>query len=99
MKNEIEENAACDACGYSAEVGFIIKEGDHVAEVSLFANNKAQLEDEFAKYVALAKEVYSDVNIEIEPMNDDSKELHARLAFSCSAEKLIYDLKTRTLTR
>ncbi|WP_122033232.1 YfcZ/YiiS family protein [Aliivibrio sp. EL58] len=98
MTSEVEQNVPCDSCGCSAEMGFVIKEGDDVAEVSIFANNKAQLEAEFANYLSLAKEVCEDVEHNIELANDE-KELHARLKFSCSAEKLIYELKTRSLRK
>ena len=98
MTSEVEQNVPCDSCGCSAEMGFVIKEGDDVAEVSIFASNKAQLEAEFANYLSLAKEVCAEVEHSIELTNDD-KELHARLKFSCSAEKLIYELKTRSLRK
>ncbi|WP_375320557.1 YfcZ/YiiS family protein [Aliivibrio logei] len=98
MTSEVEQNVPCDACGCSAEMGFVIKEGDDVAEVSIFAENKAQLETEFANYLSLAKEVCNEVEHSIK-LSEDEKELHARLKFSCSAEKLIYELKTRSLTR
>ncbi|WED24334.1 DUF406 family protein [Vibrio sp. JC009] len=93
------ENEICEACGVSAEMGFIIKEGDDVAEVSLFAESKEALLAEFAKYEALAKEVNSDAQIEVGALDDDAKELHARIKFDVSAEKLIYELKTRSLAR
>lgn len=98
MSSEVEQNVPCDACGCSAEMGFIIKEGDDVAEVSIFADNKAQLETEFTNYLALAKEVCDSVEHSTK-ISEDEKELHARLKFSCSAEKLIYELKTRSLRR
>ncbi|PWI32294.1 hypothetical protein DI392_16620 [Vibrio albus] len=91
------ENEVCEACGCSAEMGFIIKEGDDVAEVSLFGENKSQLEAELQNYVVLAKEVNSNVEFEVNPLADDAKELHARFKFEVSAEKLIFELKTRSL--
>ncbi|AZL86727.1 MULTISPECIES: YfcZ/YiiS family protein [Aliivibrio] len=98
MSSDVEQNVPCDACGCSAEMGFIIKEGDDVAEVSIFADNKSQLNAEFANYLTLAKEVCAEVKTDIE-ITENEKELHARLQFSCSAEKLIYELKTRSLRR
>ncbi|AAW87664.1 YfcZ/YiiS family protein [Aliivibrio fischeri] len=98
MSSEVEQNVPCEACGCSAEMGFVIKEGDDVAEVSIFADNKVLLESEFSNYLALAKEVCADVEHSI-VITEDEKELHARLKFSCSAEKLIYELKTRSLRR
>jgi uncharacterized protein YfcZ (UPF0381/DUF406 family) len=91
------EDEVCEACGCSAEMGFIIKEGDDVAEVSLFGENKSQMETELQNYVALAKEVNANVEYDVSPMADDAKELHARFKFEVSAEKLIFELKTRSL--
>ena len=99
MTNNDQEFQTCEACGVSAEMGFIIKEGDDVAEVKIFANNKAALEGELANYLALAKEVNANFKHEVTPLEDDSTELTARIQFECSAEKLIYELKTRSLIR
>ncbi|MDG3085599.1 YfcZ/YiiS family protein [Vibrio hannami] len=89
----------CEACGVSAEMGFIIKEDDDVAEVSLFGDSKAALEAEFKNYEALAKQVNANAEIEVAPLSEDAKELHARIKFEVSAEKLIFELKTRSLAR
>lgn len=89
----------CEACGCAGEIGFIIKEGDEVAEVMVMALNKAQLEAEFEKYLALAKQVSDNVEFEVSPLDDNSTELHARFKFEVSAEKLIFELKSRSLAR
>lgn len=89
----------CEACGCAGEIGFIIKEGDEVAEVMVMAPNKAQLEAEFEKYLALAKQVSDNVEVEVSPLDDNSTELHARFKFEVSAEKLIFELKSRSLAR
>lgn len=99
MSNTYKDEEVCEACGVSGEMGFIIKEGDDVAEVQLFSDSKAQLELEIQKYVDLAKSVSSEVQCDIAPLADDAKELHARFKFEVSAEKLIFELKTRTLSR
>ncbi|MGF1727574.1 YfcZ/YiiS family protein [Photobacterium nomapromontoriensis] len=99
MSNETQEYQTCEACGVSAEMGFIIKEGDDVAKVSIFGGNKAALEAELANYLALAKEVNANFKHEVSPLSDDSTELTAFIQFECSAEKLIYELKTRSLMR
>jgi len=56
MTQDVQEYQTCEACGVSAEMGFIIKENDDVADVTIFANGKAALEAELANYLALAKE-------------------------------------------
>jgi len=94
-----EVNEVCEACGCSAEMGFFIKEGDEVAEVSIFAPNKEQLQSELDKYVALAKEVCAGVEYEATPVEEGVTELNARFKFEVSAEKLIFELKSRSLMR
>ncbi len=93
------ENELCDACGVAAEMGFVIGEGDEIAEVSLFSDSKASLEQELSKYIELAKQVCRNVEYEVTPLDESSKELHARFKFEVSAEKLIFELKSRSLSR
>lgn len=93
------ENEVCEACGSAGEIGFIIREGDDVAEVSLFGTNKENLESKLAEYVALAKQVCANMEYEVVSAADDATELHARFKFEVSAEKLIFELKTRALAR
>ncbi|MEJ2764759.1 YfcZ/YiiS family protein [Photobacterium sp. MCCC 1A19761] len=99
MANEELDYQPCDACGVSAEMGFIIKEGDDVAEVEITGQGKAILEAELQRYLALAAEVNANYQYEVTPIEDDSESLHARLRFECSAEKLIFELKSRSLAR
>ncbi|WP_413283234.1 DUF406 family protein [Vibrio sp. MA40-2] len=91
------ENELCEACGVTAEVGFIIAEGDEVAEVSVFGDSKQRIEIEFEKYLSLAKQVCQNVKYETTPLNDQSTELHAKFQFEVSAEKLIFELKSRSI--
>ncbi|EAR57343.1 hypothetical protein SKA34_06285 [Photobacterium sp. SKA34] len=99
MTIEKEEYQVCDACGVSAEMGFIIKENDDTADVKVFANGKDALEIELSNYLALAKEVNANYKVETTPVNADSTELTARIQFECSAEKLIFELRSRSLAK
>ncbi|MFM2587168.1 YfcZ/YiiS family protein [Vibrio sp. TBV020] len=94
-----EQEQVCEACGCAGEIGFIIKEGDDVAEVTIYAAGQALLESELAKYIELAKQVCANVKYEVTPIEEASSELTARFQFEVSAEKLIFELKTRSLTR
>jgi len=94
-----EPEQVCEACGCAGEMGFIIKEGDDVAEVTIFATGKALLEAELNKYIELAKQVCTAVEYEVSPFTEESTELTARFKFEVSAEKLIFELKTRSLSR
>ncbi|KMV30079.1 hypothetical protein AB733_14265 [Photobacterium swingsii] len=93
------EYQACEACGVSAEMGFVIKENDDVAEVKIFANGKTALLAEFSNYLALAKEVNTNFKHETTPLSEESQELTARIEFECSAEKLIFELRSRSLAK
>jgi uncharacterized protein YfcZ (UPF0381/DUF406 family) len=99
MSNTYEEPTVCDACGVAGEMGFIIKEGDDVAEVQLFGESQVQLQAEIQKYIDLAKTVSENVEFEMSELVEESKELTARFKFEVSAEKLIFELKTRSLAR
>ncbi|MEZ9325323.1 YfcZ/YiiS family protein [Vibrio cyclitrophicus] len=99
MSQDNGNNDVCEACGCAGEIGFIIKEGDEVAEVKVNGSSKALIEAEFAKYVELAKQVSSNVEFETSEMTEDSTELQARFKFEVSAEKIIFELKTRSLAR
>ena len=93
------EAQVCEACGCAGEIGFIIKEGDEVAEVTIFAQNKQLIEAELAKYADLAKQVCAEVQYETTGLTDETTELTVRFKFEVSAEKLIFELKTRSLSR
>ncbi|MEK6242367.1 MAG: YfcZ/YiiS family protein, partial [Escherichia coli] len=83
----------------AGEMGYIIREGDDVAVVSIFAESLEQLNAELDKYLAVAKQVNENVQYEVLPLADNAKEMHARFKFEVSAEKLIFELKTRSLAR
>jgi uncharacterized protein YfcZ (UPF0381/DUF406 family) len=89
----------CEACGCAGEIGFIIKEGDEVAEVTVIANDQALQDAELAKYIAMAKQVCANVEYEVTPREANATELHAKFKFEVSAEKLIFELKSRSLAR
>ncbi|HIF9214141.1 TPA: YfcZ/YiiS family protein [Photobacterium damselae] len=99
MTQDVQEYQTCEACGVSAEMGFIIKENDDVADVTIFANGKAALEAELANYLALAKEVNENFKFEVSPVEENSTELTARIQFECSAEKLIFELRSRSIAK
>lgn len=98
MSFKTEESDVCEACGVAGEMGFIIGEGDEVAEVTVFASEKSQRENELSKYVELAKQVCANVEFEAEDDAEKGQTL-ARFKFEVSAEKLIFELKTRSISR
>ncbi|WP_284191763.1 YfcZ/YiiS family protein [Vibrio zhanjiangensis] len=99
MSTKQENTEVCEACGCAGEMGFIIKEGDDVAEVIIHAENRTLLEAELEKYVELAYQVSKDVEYHVSDITEGSTQLTAKFKFGVSAEKLIFELKTRSLTR
>ncbi|HHF3167797.1 TPA: YfcZ/YiiS family protein [Vibrio diabolicus] len=99
MSVELEKNQVCEACSCAGEIGFIIKEGDEVADVTVFAQTKTELESELQKYIELAKSVCADVEYNVSEITEESNQATARFKFEVSAEKLIFELKTRSLAR
>ncbi|WP_087021157.1 DUF406 family protein [Thaumasiovibrio subtropicus] len=85
----------CEACGVSAEMGFVIKAGDDVATVTVMAENEAQAKVELDKYLQLATEVNSRFKAESAAYTDGKQE--TRIQFECSAEKLIFELRSRSI--
>mgnify|MGYP000117484728 CR=1 FL=1 len=100
MSHDAENNNdVCEACGCAGEIGFMIREGDDVATVTIFGESKELIESEFAKYLDLAKQVSEKVEYTISELTEETKELTAQFQFEVSAEKLIFELKTRSLAR
>jgi uncharacterized protein YfcZ (UPF0381/DUF406 family) len=99
MSTEKFDNEVCEACGCAGEIGFIINEGDDVSEITIFANDAESLKAELDKYIELAKEVNAKVEYEVSDITESTEQVIARFKFEVSAEKLIFELKTRSLRR
>ncbi|UJF16844.1 YfcZ/YiiS family protein [Vibrio sp. SS-MA-C1-2] len=97
MTDQVE--APCEACGCAGEMGFIIKAGDEVATVTIFANGANVLLAELEQYLAIAREVNANMEYEATAVDENSTQLDARIQFECSAEKIIFELKSRSLNR
>ncbi len=95
-----EEYQVCDACGVTAEMGYVISEGDDVAEVQIFAQSNEEASKEFERYLSLAKTVNPNVMHDFGQAEEvfDSQVM-VKLKFECSAEKLIFELKSRSIAR
>ena len=90
----------CDACGVTAEMGYVILDGDDVAEVSIFSENKTHAIAEFNEYLQLAKAVNKNVLHDLdEKIELSHNPLTVKLKFECSAEKLIFELRSRSLIK
>lgn len=98
MSVEDKVQETCEACGCFAEIGTIIGEGDDLLTLDIAAVDEAAARAKLAEYQALAKEVYSDVQIgETLTKSADGVSLSVSLQFSCTAEKLIFEMRARSL--
>lgn len=89
---------ACEACGCYAEIGTVINEGDDAVLMPIEGDNEADARARLTQYEALAKEVCADVQVssELAPQAAGVV-LNTVFKFTCTAEKLIFELRARTL--
>ncbi len=88
----------CEACGCVAEIGTVISEGDDRVVLTVEAPTMDAAEERLAKYVELARAVYSDVVVTKEPKSSAAGvAINCQLAFSCTAEKIIFEMRSRAI--
>lgn len=97
LQQDIADNTVCEACGCAGEIGYLIKEGDHVADVFIEGLDKVALDGLLNQYKIMALDVNPKVEETI--VSQDSNKTHVQYSFEVSAEKLIFELKTRALNR
>ena len=98
VDEKVELNETCDSCGCFAEIGTIIGEGDDVMELVIEAAAEADARAKLAAYEALAKQVTAEAVIDSElTQGADGVILKARLQFTCTAEKLIFEMRARSI--
>lgn len=96
VKDEVLET--CDSCGSMAEIGTIIGEGDDVMELVIEAAAEADARAKLASYETLAKQISAEAQCHSElSQSADGVILKARLQFTCTAEKLIFEMRARSL--
>lgn len=98
MSVEEKVQETCDACGCYAEIGTIIGEGDDVLDLEVSAASEADARAKLAEYRALAAQVSSESRIQEQlEQAEQGVILKARIQFSCTAEKLIFEMRARSL--
>ena len=98
VDEKVELNETCDSCGCFAEIGTIIGEGDDVREGVTEPAAEAHARAKLAAYEALAKQVTAEAVIDSElTQGADGVILKARLQFTCTAEKLIFEMRARSI--
>lgn len=96
---QYKDPEVCEACGVAGEIGYIIGEDDLVATVTISAENGQALREQFQKYLDVANRVATEFTYETSDIEEDSTEMTAKLKFDVSAEKLIFELQSRSLNR
>ena len=98
MSVEDKVQETCDSCGCCAEIGTIIGEGDDVMELVIEAAAEADARAKLAAYEALAKQVTAEAQVSSElTQGANGVILKARLQFTCTAEKLIFEMRARSI--
>lgn len=91
--NKTSENDVCDACGTIVELGSVITEDDTILILPFSGENKASIDTLIEKYITAAKERFPEVASNVEYQNvNDTVEGKLVLQFSCTAEKLIFEM-------
>jgi len=87
-------NDCCEACGCSAEIGTIITEGDDVYEYEL-QGVPGKVEEDSERFDSAARNVSKEVQIQhTDTKNGEILVRKVRLKFSCTAEKMIFQMRT-----
>lgn len=86
----------CDACGCYAEVGTIISEGDETLLLPIEADSEQAALARLDQYAALAKQVCDAVVIQ-QQWQAETGVLNVALQFTCTAEKLIFEMRARAI--
>lgn len=97
MSNDNKEPEVCDACGCAAEIGYVIGEGDNVATVSVTATDENQRQQRLEQYLELARSINENVTANVAASESNPEELTAVLQFEFTAEKLIFEMRSRSL--
>ena len=96
VQEQVQET--CEACGCVAEIGSIINEGDDQVTLTVEAADAASAEARLEKFVELARSIYSDVVVAKEiQTTTDGVVLNCSLTFSCTAEKIIFEMRSRAI--
>ena len=86
----------CTECGAAAEIGTVIRAGDDVYSGTITSDEPLSTESMYKKCQALAEDICSDVKAEFSD-EDSGKVRKYTFAFTCTAEKMIFEMRLRNL--
>ena len=96
VQEQVQET--CEACGCVAEIGTIINEGDDTVKFSVEAENEASALARLEQFTALAREICDEVTVAHETQSvAGGVQVNASLTFSCTAEKIIFEMRSRAI--
>ena len=92
----MSDDITCTSCN-TLDIGTLIKEDDTVTTLTL--RGEQQSADTLKKVEELARDVESDpCTISTESV-ENGEATHMELTFSCAAEKLIFEMRLRSVLR
>ena len=96
VTEHVEET--CEACGCVAEIGTLINEGDDQLTLDVTAASLAEAHARVARFVELAKAIAADVKVaqQVQEQGDQAV-VTLQLTFGCTAEKLIFEMRSRAI--
>ncbi|MBQ8708892.1 MAG: DUF406 family protein [Succinivibrionaceae bacterium] len=86
----------CAECGATAEIGTVIRAGDDVYRGEISAENPQAVASLYQKYLDLAQSVCGELKSEYTDENGGKARKYT-FAFTCTAEKMIFELRARNI--
>lgn len=91
-----DQYVECTECGAQAEIGTVIKGGDEVFKGSIESEDKDKTQEIYQKCLSLAKSISEELIVD-EQTENDGKKINYLFKFSCTVEKMIYEMRVRSI--
>lgn len=88
-----DQYVECTECGATAEIGTVIHADDNVISGVIALGDATANKALYDRYLALAKDVYDQVECEL----TEGDQLKYKFTFSCTAEKMIFEMRVRSI--
>jgi uncharacterized protein YfcZ (UPF0381/DUF406 family) len=98
VQNNTCEADVCEACGTIVELGTVIAEDDTVLVLPFEGANEVDVKALAQKYIDVAKARFDTVEVtQKESKTEKGLKVEITLTFSCTAEKLIFEMGLSTI--
>tara|TARA_Y100001960_G_scaffold22810_1_gene20053 strand:- start:48482 stop:48772 length:291 start_codon:yes stop_codon:yes gene_type:complete len=92
-----KESEICETCcSMAGEIGFVIRKGDEVSSITISNGTYENMRNRLQEYITIAQNINNNVILE-EIFDEKNNKINARIYFEVSAEKIIFELRTRHL--